>query len=72
MHFLSKKYRAIAVDFLGFGDSDPAPREYQIIDHAKTMISFMDAMGLKSARRRAVLRGGDRGGTGGELAGTRG
>jgi len=25
MHFLSRKYRAIAPDFLGAGDSDPAP-----------------------------------------------
>ena len=49
MHYLSPKYRAIAVDFMGFGDSDPVPREYQIIDHAKTMISFMDAMDLKKA-----------------------
>ena len=47
MHFLSRKYRAIALDFLGFGDSDPAPREYRIIDHARTLIGFMDAMGIK-------------------------
>ena len=25
--FLSKAYRAIAMDFLGYGDSDEAPRE---------------------------------------------
>jgi len=49
MHILSKKYQAIALDFLGFGDSDPAPREYQIIDHAKTVISFMDSLGIKRA-----------------------
>ena len=49
MHFISKKYRAIAVDFMGFGDSDPAPREYQIIDHARTIISFMDALGIDKA-----------------------
>ena len=49
MHFLSRKYRAIALDFLGFGDSDPAPGEYQIIDHARTVISFMDALGIKKA-----------------------
>ena len=47
MHFLSKKYRAIALDCLGFGDSDPAPREYQIIDHAKTVISFLDSLRIK-------------------------
>jgi len=49
MHFLSRKYRAIALDFLGFGDSDPAPREYQIIDHARTLIGFMNAMGIQKA-----------------------
>jgi pimeloyl-ACP methyl ester carboxylesterase len=49
IHFLSKKYCAIALDFLGFGDSDPAPREYQVIDHARTVISFMDALGIKKA-----------------------
>jgi pimeloyl-ACP methyl ester carboxylesterase len=49
MHFLSKKYRAIAIDFLGAGDSDQAPYAYQIPDHARTVISFMDALGLKKA-----------------------
>jgi pimeloyl-ACP methyl ester carboxylesterase len=47
MHFLSGKYRVIALDCLGFGDSDPAPREYQIIDHARSVISFMDALHIK-------------------------
>ena len=49
MRFLSRKYRAIAVDFLGFGDSDPAPQEYQIIDHARTLIGFMNDMGIQKA-----------------------
>jgi len=49
MHILSRKYRAIALDFMGFGDSDPTPCEYQIIDHAKTVISFMDSLGIKHA-----------------------
>ena len=47
--FLSKNYCAIAPDFLGNGDSDPAPYPYQIIDHARTMISFMDSLGIKKA-----------------------
>ncbi|MGP8080558.1 MAG: alpha/beta fold hydrolase [Dehalococcoidales bacterium] len=49
MHFLSRKYQAIAMDFLGAGDSDPAPYAYQIPDHARTVISFMDALGIKKA-----------------------
>jgi len=47
--FLSKTYRAIAPDFMGNGDSDPAPRAYDCFDHARTMISFMDALGIKKA-----------------------
>ena len=47
--FLSKSYRAIAMDFLGNGDSDPAPCPFQIPDHARTIISFMDSLGIKRA-----------------------
>jgi pimeloyl-ACP methyl ester carboxylesterase len=42
-------YRAIALDFLGAGDSDPAPYAYQVIDHAKTVVNFMDSIGIKKA-----------------------
>jgi pimeloyl-ACP methyl ester carboxylesterase len=49
MHYLSKYYRAIAPDFLGAGDSDPPPRPYGIQDHARTVISFVDNMGIKKA-----------------------
>jgi pimeloyl-ACP methyl ester carboxylesterase len=49
MHFLSPKYRAVAMDFLGAGDSDASPYQYQVIDHAKTVVSFMDAIGIKKA-----------------------
>jgi pimeloyl-ACP methyl ester carboxylesterase len=47
--FLSKKYRVIAPDFLGNGDSDPAPLAYDIIDHARTMVHLMDSLGIKKA-----------------------
>jgi pimeloyl-ACP methyl ester carboxylesterase len=47
--FLSKNYCAIAMDFLGNGDSDPAPYPYRISDHARTVISFMDRLGIKKA-----------------------
>jgi pimeloyl-ACP methyl ester carboxylesterase len=49
MHFLSPQYRAVAMDFLGAGDSDASPYQYQVIDHAKTVVSFMDAIGIKKA-----------------------
>jgi pimeloyl-ACP methyl ester carboxylesterase len=47
--FLSKTYRAIAPDFLGNGDSDPAPFAYDIIDHARTMVHLLDSLGIKKA-----------------------
>ena len=49
MHFLSRRYRAIALDFLGTGDSDPAPYEYKVVDHARSVVSFMDSLGIKKA-----------------------
>ena len=47
--FLSKKYCAIAPDFLGNGDSDPAPYPFEMIDHARSVVSFMDSLGIKKA-----------------------
>jgi pimeloyl-ACP methyl ester carboxylesterase len=47
MHILSRTYCAIAPDFLGEGDSDPAPFAYQIPDHARTVVSFMDSLDIK-------------------------
>jgi pimeloyl-ACP methyl ester carboxylesterase len=47
--FLSKKYCAIAMDFLGNGNSEPAPRPYSVADHARTVVSFMDSLGIKKA-----------------------
>ena len=46
---LSQKYCAIAPDFLGNGDSDPAPHIYEMIDHARIIVSFMDSLGIKKA-----------------------
>jgi len=47
--FLSKTNCAIDMDFLGNGDSDPTPYPYRIPDHARTVISFMDRLGIKNA-----------------------
>jgi pimeloyl-ACP methyl ester carboxylesterase len=46
---LSQHYRVIAMDFLGNGDSDPSPYQYQMVDHARTAISFMENLGIKKA-----------------------
>jgi len=48
--FLSKTHRAIAMDFLGFGESDPAPREYLVEDHAQTVLNVMDTLSIEKAR----------------------
>ena len=37
------------MDFLGNGDSDPAPYPYQILDYTRTVVSFMDSLGIKKA-----------------------
>jgi len=45
--FLSKSYRAIASDYMGMGDSDPAPHQYSYLDHARSILSLMDALGIE-------------------------
>ena len=47
--FLSKNYCAIAMDFLGNGNSDPAPHPYTVGDHTRTVVSFMDTLGINKA-----------------------
>ena len=47
--YLSKTRCAMAIDFLGFGESDPAPRKYQVEDHARTVLNVMDSLGIKKA-----------------------
>ena len=49
MPFLSHNYRVIAPDFLGYGESDKPPRQYEIIDHAKSIIEFMDSLDIDKA-----------------------
>lgn len=46
---LSSKYTVYAPDFLGFGSSDRPPRFYSFADHAKSIVAFMDALGLDNA-----------------------
>jgi pimeloyl-ACP methyl ester carboxylesterase len=49
MPYLSGRYQVIAPDFLGNGDSDPAPFEYTMLDHARSILSFMNSLGIKKA-----------------------
>jgi pimeloyl-ACP methyl ester carboxylesterase len=49
MPVLARKYRVVAMDMLGFGESDKPPRQYSIPDHGRSVISFMDAMGIDKA-----------------------
>ncbi|MGP8080410.1 MAG: alpha/beta fold hydrolase [Dehalococcoidales bacterium] len=49
MPYMSGKYLVIAPDFLGNGDSDPAPDQYTMLDHARSLRSFMDSLGIKKA-----------------------
>ena len=56
--FLTPKYRAIALDFLGAGDSDPSPYEYQVLDHARSVVSFMDSLNIRKASIAGQLLGG--------------
>jgi len=43
---LAKSYRVIAMDTLGFGMSDDPARYYAIEDYARSIISFLDALGI--------------------------
>jgi pimeloyl-ACP methyl ester carboxylesterase len=46
---LLPKYRVIAPDFLGAGDSDSPPRPYQISDHVRSVLNLMDRLGIEKA-----------------------
>jgi Predicted hydrolases or acyltransferases (alpha/beta hydrolase superfamily) len=48
MAILAPKYRVIAMDLMGLGDSDKPPREYSISDYAKTVILLLDELGIKN------------------------
>src|SRR6476646_2782572 len=55
---LSKRYRLIAPDLRGFGDSDKPNRPFGAADHAADMLALLDALGIK----RAGIVGHDVGG----------
>ncbi|MEH2398167.1 alpha/beta hydrolase [Nostoc sp.] len=47
MSILVKKYRVIAMDFMGFGESDKPPKLYSVADYAKTVIALLDELGIE-------------------------
>lgn len=47
MPIFAQKRRVIAMDFMGFGDSDKPPRLYTVADYAKTVIALLDELDIK-------------------------
>jgi pimeloyl-ACP methyl ester carboxylesterase len=47
MAIFAKTRRVIAMDLMGFGDSDKPPRMYTIADYAKTVIALLDELGIE-------------------------
>lgn len=47
MPIFAKTKRVIAMDSMGFGDSDKPPRMYTIADYAKTVIALLDELGIE-------------------------
>ncbi|HEY9632965.1 MAG TPA: alpha/beta hydrolase [Coleofasciculaceae cyanobacterium] len=49
MPIFAQKRRVIAMDLMGFGDSDKPPRMYSVADYAKTVIALFDELGIEKA-----------------------
>lgn len=47
MPILAQHRQVIAMDLMGFGDSDKPPRMYTIADYAKSAIAVLDELGIK-------------------------
>ena len=45
--FLSGRYRVFALDFPGFGKSDPPPSPWGSLEYANLVLSFLDALAIK-------------------------
>jgi len=45
--FAQQGRQVIAMDLMGFGDSDKPPRLYSVADYAKTAIALLDELGIK-------------------------
>ena len=44
---LARRFRVIAMDTMGYGNSDPPETTYEVADYARTIAHFLDAMELK-------------------------
>lgn len=55
---LGKRFRTIAWDMPGHGDSDPITRHMTIDDYADAVIAFMDALGIDKAHVSGTSVGG--------------
>ncbi len=62
MAILASKYRVIAMDLMGLGNSDKPPREYSVKDYAKTVILLLDELGIEKCSILGSLTGGYIGG----------
>ena len=47
MPIFAQSRQVMAMDLMGFGDSDKPPRMYTIADYAKTAIALLDELGIK-------------------------
>ncbi|MFC2032753.1 alpha/beta fold hydrolase, partial [Chloroflexota bacterium] len=54
---LGKKYRTIAMDTLGYGDSDKPPHRYEISDYVQSVVDFLDVIGISNLTLVAVSTG---------------
>ena len=46
---LANHYRVIAMDTLGYGKSDPPPRQYDMADYSQSVVDFLAALGISRA-----------------------
>ena len=46
---LAKDYRVLAMDTMGYGNSDTPSHEYEIVDFARSVINFLNALGIQKA-----------------------
>jgi len=46
---LARTHRVIAMETLGYGYSDDPPREYEVEDFARSVVSFLDALNIEKA-----------------------
>jgi pimeloyl-ACP methyl ester carboxylesterase len=54
---LATEYSVIAMDTLGFGNSDDAPEGFEIPDYARSVVHFLDALGIADAHLWGSMTG---------------